>query len=145
MCGIVSINVFFRYILNFSLSWGDELAQILLVWMTFLGAAVAIRDKSHYTFDYLVKILSGRAKKVVILLSDLLVISTSMALIFWGLKVTYIFRLWEMPATGISRAFVYAACPVGLFFMVIYTVRNFINELYTVSEKIEITEGKTIL
>ena len=51
MTAVVAANVFCRFILNFSLSWGDELAQVLMVWMTFLGAAVGMRDKAHYAFD----------------------------------------------------------------------------------------------
>lgn len=64
MTGIVAANVFCRFILGFSIYWGDELAQTLMVWLTFLGAAVAIRDGSHYTFSYLANKLKGRALRV---------------------------------------------------------------------------------
>lgn len=51
MSAVVASNVFCRFVLSFSFSWGDETAQILMVWLTFLGAAVATRDKSHFAFD----------------------------------------------------------------------------------------------
>ncbi len=38
---LVSLGVFFRYVLNASLSWYDEFASFLLVWLTFYGAVVA--------------------------------------------------------------------------------------------------------
>lgn len=38
MAGIVFVNVFCRFVLKFSLSWADEMAQVLMVWLTFLGA-----------------------------------------------------------------------------------------------------------
>ena len=57
MTTIVSLNVFCRFVLKFSLSWADETAMILMVWLTFLGAAVAMRDRMHYAFDYLVRSL----------------------------------------------------------------------------------------
>ena len=44
MSGVVAVNVFCRFVLNFSLSWGDEVAMMLMVWLTFLGAAVGMRD-----------------------------------------------------------------------------------------------------
>src|SRR5690606_18210060 len=59
MGAIVATNVFCRFVLNFSIYWGDEAAQALLVWLTFLGAAVAVRDRSHYSFDYLARTSSG--------------------------------------------------------------------------------------
>ena len=134
MCGIVATNVFCRFVLNFSLSWGDELAQILLVWFTFLGAAVGVRDKVHYKFDYLVRAMPGRSKKYLILFSELAVILTSVGLLYWSTKVTISIRHWIMPATEISRALVYGACPVGTFFLLIYALRNFFRELHVTPE-----------
>ncbi|MEX2567563.1 MAG: TRAP transporter small permease [Cyclobacteriaceae bacterium] len=57
---IVSImitQVFFRYILNNSLVWSEELVRFLFIWLTFLGAAINIRDKWHIGMDYLHSIL----------------------------------------------------------------------------------------
>ena len=57
---IVSImitQVFFRYILNNSLIWSEEFVRFLFIWMTFLGAAINIRDKWHIGVDYLLSIL----------------------------------------------------------------------------------------
>ena len=51
MATVMATNVFCRFLLKFSIYWADELAQSLLVWLTFLGAAVAIRESSHYSFD----------------------------------------------------------------------------------------------
>ncbi|MHC4677773.1 MAG: TRAP transporter small permease [Planctomycetota bacterium] len=63
MAAIMALNVFCRFILQFSLSWADEVAQILLVWLTFLGAAIGIREKSHYAFEYLAGRLSGGQRR----------------------------------------------------------------------------------
>ena len=129
MTAIVAVNVFCRFVLSFSLSWGDEAAQILLVWMTFLGAAIAMRTGSHYAFDYLVRSLPERAGKFFSGLSQLIVIAMTALLLYWSGAVTVHISEWIMPATGISRAWVYSACPVGCFFMLVYAVRNFVNEL----------------
>jgi hypothetical protein len=44
MTVVVAVQVFFRYVLNQSLFWSEELARYLLVWLSFLGASVAYRD-----------------------------------------------------------------------------------------------------
>jgi TRAP-type C4-dicarboxylate transport system permease small subunit len=57
---IVSVmiaQVFFRYILNNSLVWSEELVRFLFIWMTFLGAAINIRDKWHIGVEYLLTLL----------------------------------------------------------------------------------------
>ena len=127
MTVVVALNVFCRFVLSFSLSWGDEVAQILLVWMTFLGAALAMRTASHYAFDYLIRALPAGIGKYFARLSQLIVIATVVLLLYWGTEVTVRMSEWIMPATGISRAWVYGACPVGFLFMLVYAVRNFIR------------------
>ena len=145
MVAVVATNVFCRFILKFSLSWGDELAQMLMVWMTFLGAAVGMRDKSHYAFDYLVKSLPAGAKKFFVLLSELIAIIMTVGLLYWSAKVTIQIRHWVMPAMGFSRALVYGACPVGTFFLLMYAVRNFLETLTTKEQVVIHTEEEVVL
>ncbi|MFC1606781.1 TRAP transporter small permease [Candidatus Latescibacterota bacterium] len=129
MTVIVSANVFCRFILSFSLSWGDETAQVCLVWITFLGSALAMRSRSHYAFDYLVKSLPVRAGYVITMVSQVVVIIMTAVLLYWSVETTVEIRQWIMPATGISRAWVYGVCPVGCFFMLIYAVRNLMKDM----------------
>ncbi len=145
MTGVVAANVFCRFVLNFSLSWGDEMAQVLMVWMTFLGAAVGMRDKAHYAFDYLVKSLPAGAKKFFVLLSELIAIIMTVGLLYWSAKVTIQIRHWVMPAMGFSRALVYGACPVGTFFLLMYALKNFLETLTTKEQIIIHTQEEVVL
>jgi len=124
MVAIVSTNVFCRFALNFSLSWADETAMILMVWLTFLGAAVAMRDRMHYAFDYLVRSLPSRLRRGVRLFGHLVGLVLTLLLLYWSATVVVLITDWVMPATGVRRSWVYAACPVGCVFLVLYQVRN---------------------
>lgn len=127
MAAIVSANVFCRFVLNFSLYWGDEAAQALLVWLTFLGAAVAVRDHSHYSFDYLARSSTGTRALVVGVLSRTITILALLGLLYWSLQVAWGIRPWIMPAMEVSRVWVYAAGPVGCAFMLLYAVRDLVE------------------
>ncbi|MCF7847540.1 MAG: TRAP transporter small permease [Kiritimatiellales bacterium] len=64
--GIVSIvltAVFFRYVLNHSLSWSDELVRYLFVWFTLLGAAVTLREREHIRVEYFVEKLPAPIRR----------------------------------------------------------------------------------
>jgi TRAP-type transport system small permease protein len=124
MAGIVAANVFCRFILNFSIYWGDEAAQALLVWLTFLGAAVAVRERAHYAFDYLATYSRGALQLVVGVTSRVSVLLILLAFLYWSTRVTWGIRPWTMPAMGISRAYVYAAGPVGSVLMLLYGGRD---------------------
>tara|TARA_R110002167_G_scaffold158880_10_gene354259 strand:- start:664 stop:1146 length:483 start_codon:yes stop_codon:yes gene_type:complete len=121
---IVAGNVFFRFVLNSSLYWVDELAQILLVWMTFLGAALAVKEKTHYVLNFLIDKLKGNVRKICWVVQQIMILLAIAILLYYSAIVSYRIRLWVMPATEISRIFVYAACPIGCVLMLYYSIVN---------------------
>ncbi len=126
MSGVVASNVFFRFILHRSLYWGDELAQVLMVWLTFLGAAVAMREYAHYAFDYFARKLMGRAQRLFLITGRSITMITVIILLIYSTKVTIGIREWIMPAMEYSRGWVYGACPAGCLFMLVYGIRDLI-------------------
>jgi TRAP-type transport system small permease protein len=129
MAVIVSANVFCRFLLGFSLYWGDEVAQVLLAWLTFLGAAVAVRDDEHYYLNFLSRLMDGSAARLLTLFRDVVAIAAISLLLYYSAIVTYRIQNWIMPATEVSRALVYGACPIGCAFMLYYAVGRLLSDL----------------
>src|SRR5687768_18351089 len=96
MVVIVSANVFCRFLLNFSLYWGDEAAQALLVWLTFLGSAVAVRERAHPSFDYLARVSPPRMQLAVGVTSRVIMILAPAGLLHWTAIVAWRFEAWTM-------------------------------------------------
>ncbi len=63
MVVLVFGNVVLRYAFNTGISISDELSRWLFVWMTFMGAIVALRDRGHLGTDFLVGRLGTAGKK----------------------------------------------------------------------------------
>ena len=64
MVVLVFGNVFMRYAFNSGFSVSEELSRWLFVWLTFLGAIVALRDNGHLGTDMLVGRLGPLGKKI---------------------------------------------------------------------------------
>jgi TRAP-type transport system small permease protein len=77
----VTIGITFRAI-GKSLSWYDEVAVILLAWLTFYGSALAALRRAHIGFPGLVNALAPRWRMVAVSLSKLVVLAF-MALLGW--------------------------------------------------------------
>lgn len=133
----MAVNVFCRSCLGFSLSWADELSQSLLVWLTFLGAAIAVRDYSHYSFNFIQQSLKGKWALALTLFSQLMILGCALLMLVEGTKITRGIAGWLMPAMGISRAWIYGACPVGSALMILYSSRNIAESVkrYVSTEK----------
>ena len=133
MAILVAVNVFFRFVLNASIYWGDEVALILMVWLTFLGAAVATREREHYEFRYLINYLKGNVRRTYIYTRNIINLVVILLLGYYSGQVAVEIHSWIMPATQISRSFVYGACPVGCVFMFYYSMEQTLHDFRTLS------------
>jgi len=58
----VFVIVFFRFVLNDPVIWADIFPRLLMIWLTFLGAARAIRINGHIVVDYFARLTPGNGK-----------------------------------------------------------------------------------
>jgi TRAP-type C4-dicarboxylate transport system permease small subunit len=111
---IVLVQVFGRYILRMSLSWPEELARYVLVWLTFFGVAAAAARQSQIVVDTVLELVSPRVRRILEgigalagLLAVGLLVWTSRPLLFGPAGGS------TSPATGIPSFWIYLAVPVG--------------------------------
>ncbi len=119
MALVTGLQVFFRYVLNHSLFWSEEVGRILLVWITFLGATAAYRKKAHVGIDVMVRRLAPESQKVLERL--LLVVSTLffLVLIAFGCQFIRFISIQRTPALGLPMGLPYTVIPLsGLIFLV---------------------------
>ncbi len=107
MVVLVFTNVVLRYAFNSGIATSEELSRWLLVWLTFLGAIVALRQHAHLGVDTLVRALPPRGKLVCFVLSYLLMLYVNGLLTLGSWKQAMLTFDDTAPASGIS---------VGLFF-----------------------------
>ncbi len=86
---IVCVDLTLRYFFNAPLLWGTEVTEILLLYITFLGAAWVFKEDSHVVIDVFIGKATGNWKKVLILFSYLLIGIVSSVLIYYGFVATY--------------------------------------------------------
>lgn len=117
MSSTVILQVFFRYILNDSLFWSEELARFLLVWLTFVGATVAYRRNMHPGVDAIFKRLDRSGRKKLRRAVDLLCLLFFALLIWYGTHFAYFIRAQTSPALGLPKWLVFSIIPLsGLLF-----------------------------
>jgi len=88
MVVLVCVAVFFRYVLNSSLTWYDEFASYMLVWLTFYGCVVVDHRRRHIGFELVVDKLAPSARKVVDVVAELAVLGFQFVLFYYGWVLT---------------------------------------------------------
>lgn len=116
---VALLQVFFRYVLNASLSWPEEFARWAFVWVVFLGMALAYRRDSHISIDTLVRFVPQRLRTLHAVLVDIAIASTCVALLLQGHRLA-VQTSYVSPALGWSFTFFYLAVPVGAALNLVY-------------------------
>lgn len=108
-------NVVLRYAFDSGITVSEEVARWLFVWMTFLGAIVAVKEHGHLGTDMLVGKLPPAGKKACLIVGHLLMLYVCWLLFRGSLEQARINWDVEAPVTGASMAMFYGS---GLFFSV---------------------------
>ncbi|MDX6806212.1 TRAP transporter small permease [Terrihabitans rhizophilus] len=113
MVVLVFGNVVLRYGFNSGITLSEEVSRWMFVWLTFLGAIIAMRERGHLGVDSLVRRLPLWGKKLCFTASYLLMLYATSLLFIGSWQQTLI--NWDVvaPASGLSVAFFYG---VGLVF-----------------------------
>ncbi len=104
---VVFYQVFTRYVLNDAAGWTEEIARYLLIAVTFLGGAMAVRRNTHIQVDFVYRFLPSAAGRILSLLVD------AVRIAFFGYAVWLTWLL--MDRIGAQRMAV-VELPIGLVF-----------------------------
>uniref|UniRef100_UPI001E5BD629 TRAP transporter small permease n=1 Tax=Azohydromonas aeria TaxID=2590212 RepID=UPI001E5BD629 len=115
MVVLVFGNVVLRYAFNSGITVSEEVSRWLFVWLTFLGAIVAIKEHGHLGTDMLVSRLGKTGKKVCLVIGQLAMLYVTWLLFQGALAQARINADVQAPVTGASVAIFYAS---GVFFAV---------------------------
>jgi TRAP-type C4-dicarboxylate transport system permease small subunit len=124
MCLMVFGNVVLRHFFDSGINTSEELSRFMFIWLTFLGAIVAMREGGHLGVDMLVRRLSGRTQFAAVLLAQVIVL-VCCAVLLWGLIRQHSLNVANTGmVTGISLSVVYSVAYLCAASIGILTLAN---------------------
>ena len=109
MVVLVFGNVVLRYTMNSGITVSEELSRWLFVWLTFMGAVVALREHGHLGTDILVSRLPPMGKKICLVIAQVAMLYVSWLLLSGSWAQMLINWETEAPVTGASVGIFYAS------------------------------------
>jgi len=109
MVVLVFGNVVLRYAFNTSIVVSEELSRWLFVWVTFLGAVVALQQRAHLGTDIVISRLPRLLRRVCIVVAQVLMLWATWLLLVGSISLTRINLEVEAPVSGLSVGWFYGA------------------------------------
>jgi len=131
MMGAMIIQVISRYLLNSPISWIEECARFLFIWMIYCGAIISMKKRLFYKVDYFAEHLPNKLK---IIFNFLVQISVLLALLFlfiYSNKTVYAFRAVKSVALHLPWKYIYFSLSFSVFFMIVislFNIKKFLEE-----------------
>ncbi len=135
MVTVIILQVFCRYILNSALIWPEELTIFLMSYMTFIGAAVALRSWEHIGIDFFVNKFSSHSRKLINILVRLLVLFFVVFLFVTGINLVTSSSHMISEALRISLIWPRLSVPVGAGFMLIHIIHLTYRDICALTNK----------
>lgn len=128
---ITIAQVFFRYVVAYSLDWPEELGRYLFIIAVYLGASLAERYDRHLAVTVLRTSKNAFIARVACLAGPFFTVVFSGLMTVWGIQMTiFVYETEQLaPAMQFPMFYLYAVMPLGLCFMGIHAVINFCRVL----------------
>jgi TRAP-type C4-dicarboxylate transport system permease small subunit len=140
---VVFLQFFTRYVLNSSLGWTEEIARYLLIGVTFIGAAMAVRKRSHIAVEFFYGPFGPAGRHRLALAVDLV------SLLFYAAATWITVRLaWRtrqyMAVVDLPKSLIYWAVALGLLGMSIYAALNLARRWRSPPSDDDVPHGRLI-
>jgi TRAP-type C4-dicarboxylate transport system permease small subunit len=110
---LVLLQVFFRYVLNDSLFWAEELVRGAMLWGVMISIGLVAAARAHIRIEVLELMLPPAGRRFVVALTDALTVAFALVLLWAGIE--FVDRTWfqNSPLLDVPKSTVYMAIPVG--------------------------------
>jgi TRAP-type transport system small permease protein len=129
----IMAQVFSRFVLGSSITWSEELARLLMAYIIFIAAAVALRYQKLIAVEIVPDRLRGRSKTILTIFIQLIGIIFFFILLVQGVEMVQKVHLQQSAALRLPMSVFYACVPIGAFLLIMNSIAVMI-ETFTKKE-----------
>ena len=145
-CIVIVQEVVRRFVFNFSSAWGEEAARYAFIYLGWIGAAYAVRERAHIRFDIVLGRVGPRTKAGFMIFAELATILFACIALYWSLHTIRQLLQFEgaTPVLRINKAWFEAAVPIGFALIVLRSAQGIARDVRDLRAGREVYVGKAM-
>ncbi len=142
----MAIEVLRREIFSYSSIWGEEIVRYSFIYLAWIGAAAAVKERAHIRIDVLMHYLSPRMKALVYMLGDLVMFLVALVAFHYSLEAANVSAHFGSVTDGlrISKVWFLAAVPIGFALIIFRLTQSFMRDFKSLRDGTPVFEGDTL-
>lgn len=140
----MAVEVLRREIFSFSSIWGEEIVRYSFIYLAWIGAAAAVKDRAHIRIDVILHYLSPRMKALFYIFGDLVMLVVAVIAVYWSFETVAVSWKFGSVSHGlrISMVWFLLAVPIGFALMIIRLIQSFLHDFHSLRTGRPVYEGE---
>ena len=143
---VIVMEVVRRFVLNFSSIWGEEAARFAFIYLGWVGASYAVKERAHIRFDTLITVVPKRWRGYVYLFGDIATLVFAGFAIYWSMQsVANALRFGSVtPGLRIGTFWFLLAVPLGFGMMTVRLLQSMARDIGDIRAGRPANSGKNL-
>ncbi|EEE37070.1 trap dicarboxylate transporter, dctq subunit [Rhodobacteraceae bacterium KLH11] len=137
------IEVLRRELLAYSSIWGEEIVRYSFIYLAWIGAAAAVRERGHIRIDVIMQYVGWRTKAALYILGDIVMFGVAIVAFFWSFETVLVSGKFGSVTHGlrISQVWFLSAVPLGFGLVIIRLIQSFLRDINDLRNGRPVYEG----
>ena len=142
----MAIEVLRREVFSYSSIWGEEVVRYSFIYLAWVGAAVAVKERVHIRIDVIMHYLGPRPKALLYIFGDLVMFVVAIIALYWSFEAVHVSAKFGSVTDGlrVSRVWALMAVPLGFSLLMLRLVQSFIRDVRYLRDGKPVFEGNTL-
>jgi len=142
----MAIEVLRREVFSYSSIWGEEIVRYSFIYLAWIGAAAAVKERAHIRIDVIMHYLPPRAKALLYIFGDLIMFFVAIIALYWSWESVHISAKFGSVTDGlrISKVWFLMAVPAGFALMIWRLMQSFKRDFHALRTGKPVFEGDTL-
>ena len=139
----MAIEVIRRELFAYSSIWGEEIVRYSFIYLAWIGAAAAVKDRAHIRIDVIMHYLGPRPKALLYIFGDLVMFGVAIIALYWSLETVHVSAKFGSVTDGlrISKVWFLMSVPIGFALMIWRLLQSFVRDFRSLRDGTAVFEG----
>lgn len=142
----MAVEVVRREVFAYSSIWGEEIVRYAFIYLAWIGAASAIRERAHIRIDVLMHYVPAQVKTLLYLLGDFVMLVVACIALFYSFETLQVSWKFGSVSHGLRVSLVWflAAVPIGFSLMLYRLVQSMLRDFRSFKNGTPVFEGNKL-
>ena len=139
----MAIEVLRREVFSYSSIWGEEIVRYSFIYLAWIGAAAAVKERAHIRIDVVMHYLAPRPKALLYIFGDLVMFIVALVALYWSIETVHVSAKFGSVTDGlrISKVWFLMAVPLGFGLMIWRLLQSFMRDYRALRDGTPVFEG----